>query len=416
MKHRNSYNLRNALTIPAFRGSMAGLLIVTFAAACGGSDSDSLVAGDGDGGECKVGQIYYEGEGDDPVGVCVSEPNSDNTALALPEYVEGILNADEDVFNDPLALGCAGETVFPRVAADSSAKVTVAGLLTKFGKAMEPVGLCVAILDYEKFMNSDCARKEREDREACFGVNLCVNSPPAGIDFVLGWTASTGFTEDAGRYEIPGIPVERNLIIRASGPSTTWVDTYKYGIFIPASEAGLGTIEIEASIISKSSWQTVPATAQVPRGIQPGNGAIAGTVQDCGEAADESNGCLPGPDELCDCDSGFVCSGDGEDGFCQRLPWSIVGATIGVSTRATNIAYFQGHEGDNLPAPGLRYTNILGTFVVIDAEGGPTDIVATVHDGDSVKVVGRSHIFMVPHSVAIYTFRGERTGHYPWYI
>ena len=421
---------------------LSALLTIFLAAslgACGGDDGNpSLVTAGQGGGEsagsegegegeagggisCKAGQLVH-GEGDEAV--CVSRPSADNQALALPEYVEGKLDPDTDVFNDAPALACAAETIFPRPPTgegDASATVTVGGLLTKFGKAMEPRGLCVAILDYAKFMASDCAQEENKEAwQECFGADVCANPSALGAGVVLGTTESTGHSEDAGRYEIPNIPVETNLIIRASGPTTTWVDTYKYGLFIPASEAALGTVEVEASIISKSSWQTVPATAMVPRGIQPGNGAIAGTIQDCGAAPDETKPCDPtktcAPEEDCDCDPGHVCLGEAGEAYCTRVPWSIVGATMGVSSRATNIAYFQGNEGDNLPAPGRKFTNILGTYAVIDAPGGPTELVATAHEGDQVQVVGRATVFMVPRSVAIFSFRGTWTGHFPWYI
>ncbi len=405
----------------AFKPMHALLTILLAAAAgCGGDDAPSLVGGAT--GDCKAGEQTHDA-GD--ASVCVKTPTADAQALALPEYIEGKLDAGTDVFNDPASLACAAETVLPRPSAGGGgATVTVAGLLTKFGKAMEPRDLCVVILDYDAFVGSDCAREDNRDNwQSCFGADLCADPDALGAGVVLGTTRSTGHSEDAGRYEIPGIPVETNLIIRASGPTTTWVDTYKYGLFIPASEAALGTIEVEASIISKSSWQTVPATALVPRGIQPGNGAIAGSVADCGGAPDDSKPCKTdktcAPGEDCDCEPGYVCladGADGADGACARVPWSIVGATIGVSTNATNIAYFQGNEGDNLPSPGRQSTNILGTYAVIDSPGGPTEVVATAHDGDEVRVVGRANLFMVPRSVAIYTFRGTWTGHFPWYI
>lgn len=430
-------------------------ILAASACACGGGGEESLVvAGQGDGGEvagsggeaegdggqeggadggeeggqggqggasCKAGQLS-DGEGDKAV--CISQPSGDNQALALPEYVEGKLDGDTDVFNDAPVLTCAAETIFPRPPTgegDASATVTVSGLLTKFGKAMEPQGLCVAILDHAKFMASDCAKQDNFDNwEACFAADLCANPGALGAGVVLGTTISTGHSEDAGRYEIPNIPVETNLVVRASGPATTWVDTYKYGIFIPAGEAALGTVEVEASIISKSSWQTVPATAMVPRGIQQGNGAIAGTVQDCGGAPDETKPCDPtktcAPGAECDCEPGNVCLGEAGAAFCTRVPWSIVGATVGVSTRATNIAYFQGNEGDNLPAPGRKFTNILGTYAVIDSPGGPTELVAAATEDGQVQIVGRATIFMVPRSVAIFSFRGGWTGHFPWYI
>ncbi len=384
------------------------------AVGCGGSDASNLIGG---GGECRTGQVP------DTTGeptVCVTAPGPEKNLLALPEYVEGILDPDTDVFDDPVHVSCGQDAVFPRPGdASGGGTVTVRGLLTKFGKAMEPVGLCVAILDYDLFMGSSCALGDPADWERCFGVDLCTD-PGALREAVLGTTTSVGHSEDAGSYEIPGIPVGTNLVMRASGPKQTWVDTYKYGVFIPAAEAALGVVEVEASIISKSSWQTVPATAMVPRGIQPGHGAIAGTVSDCGGAPLEDKLCDPahtcGPGEPCDCDPGFVCVGDAPEGRCTRLPWSIVGATVGVSTTATNIAYFQGHEGDNLPSPGRQSTNILGTYVVIDAPGGPTDLVASAHDGQGIQPLGRSHLFMVPRSVAIYAFRGTWTGNFPWYL
>ena len=94
----------------------------------------------------------------------------------------------------------------------------------------------------------------------------------------------------------------------------------------------------------------------------------------------------------------------------------MVGATVGLTRQATKIAYFQGREGDNLPQPGRRYTNVLGTYAAIDLPAGPVTAVAVVGDGAGVRLAGQATVFVAPGTVSILSFRGGWTGHFPWYL
>ena len=186
---------------------------------------------------------------------------------------------------------------------------------------------------------------------------------------------------------------------------------------------------MEASVICASSWKTVPPTARVPAGVQDGNGVIAGTVADCGappatdEPCDLAKSCAPGKECECDVDGdgnprpGWVCAPDENlDGYCTRLPWTVVGATVGLTTEATNIAYFQGNEEDNVPQPGRRYTNLLGTYAAIDLPAGEVQAFVLVAEGSSASTVAQARIFVAPGTVSILAFRGAWTGHFPWYL
>ncbi len=349
--------------------------------------------------------------------------------LALPEYVDG----DPVAYNDPVATDCAeaGEATWPREEGGGGQTVTLTGLVTKFGAGSQPRDLCVALLDYDAFVASGCVTGDPEAWEECLGADLCADpgalGEVGGKDILVGKAVSEPApgNADAGVYSIPNVPVETDLVLKVSGMTMLWKDTYKYGIRIPAAQAALGEVVAEASIISASSWQTVPASTGMSSGVQPGNGVVAGTVADCGGGTDpamDDPSCDPAkscaPEAECSCQTeGYACVPDGAGGgTCTRVPWTVVGATVGLTRQATKIAYFQGREGDNLPQPGRRYTNVLGTYAAIDLPAGPVTAVAVVGDGAGVRLAGQATVFVAPGTVSILSFRGGWTGHFPWYL
>ena len=421
--------------------------------ACGGSGDDILSRSDCADGEVDGGSYGPEGE---ERSLCLGT----EATVAYPEYVDGL----PDHFAEAPLARCAGHiNNFPIAATGSTSTVTLKGQVTKFGKAPQPVGTCVVALLQEPFeahLRSLPATDDpdrlppRGTRETCFvdhdgdvatpkiydavgSTEICRKNvdlefgAATAAEIVVGVACSDppGIAEDygqednleIGKYEIADVPTGVSLVVRVSGPPNEWVDTYKYGLFIPDEQEAMGTVVSEVSVISLASWRTVPVTAHLPRGVQKGNGAIAGSISDCGAppaadapGCDLSRTCAPGA--ACDCESGLVCVPADGAGVCQRLPWSVVGAKVGTTSDSGNIAYFSGIEGDNLPSPGRLSSNILGVYAAIDVQGGDVTVSAVADVNGTATVLGEATIFLVPRSVAIMSFRGEWTGHFPWYL
>ena len=411
--------------------------------ACGGGGGGALTTG-----ACPVGQTPVTVEVDgEAATLCMGAPpavvdGESYPRLALPEYLDGPpLLSDEPVLD---GCGDTAEGRWPRGDAartGSTATVTLQGLVTKFGAGARPAGataVCVAVLDFDLLLDSACVKGGPEGWDDCLAADPCAGPGAVGPGVVLGKDADgrvgVGVTstpaegnDEAGWYEIREVPVERNLVLRVSGQSVLWKPTLKHGLWIPAWQSGLPAVEMEASVISASSWQTVPPAAKVPAGVQDGNGVIAGTVADCGAppalgaSCDLARSCAPGAE--CECSTagepspGWACAPDEElQGHCTRLPWTVVGATVGLSREATNIAYFQGNEEDNVPQPGRRFTNLLGTYAVIDLPAGEVTVFALVSGAGAARALGTARILVAPGSVSILSFRGGWTGHFPWYL
>ena len=434
---------KGTMLLPLCRRA-AALLLGNLCLGCGTGQSPSLGGlGGAERGDCELGEVPWETSLAGGIAeVCVASPPTEDAYLATPEYVDG----DPESMTDAPRVDCVAEAFARQPDAEAPELAPMGGLVTKFGKAPQPKGLCVAALNEAAFMALPCLAGSVDEQVACLGQDLCSTcsgcaETPGGpgcavCDTVVGWTISVpetapfeeedddDFGTTYGRYRIDDLPTDTNLVIRVSGPETHWADTYKYGIRLRSTDYRPDDqlFEQEAPIISRASWRTVPSTARVPRGIQPGHGAIAGSISDCGgevetaaSSCDLANECRPG--DPCDCSHGHVCRPNpaGEGGRCQRVPWSVVGATVGLSRRAASIAYFQGREGDNLPQPGRRSTNILGTFAAIDLPAGETTVVSVARVAGEPVRLGQSTLYLAPNSIAVIALRGGWTGHFPWY-
>lgn len=152
-----------------------------------------------------------------------------------------------------------------------------------------------------------------------------------------------------GRFSIPGIPTHRPLLIFTIGAGgyddTTWGVMAQQNVYLRTTDAeydaGAGTYELDAQVISRQDWFKIPQTMGLSGGISPGYGAIAGEVHDC-------------------------------DGI------RLTGAQVGLYPQSNYFAYFNGNPLDTVPLT-LRLsegTNVLSLYAEFELPAGPIDVEA----------------------------------------
>jgi len=201
-------------------------------------------------------------------------------------------------------------------------------------------------------------------------------------------------TRELGYYEIPGIPSETPLIVKASGNREFWRDLYTYNIYIPNSEieAGAPTSEectgedvhpmgarwsLRPRIISRSDWVSIPLTAGVPEGIRTGSGVVGGEIHDCDNIRVE---------------------------FAQ----------VNTNPRAVAMTYFNDNPDNPLPVMSrTEGTSILGLYAALDVPAGPVDVAAVAYADDGTVSLGWYRAQVFEGAVTVVTLRGLRPSQIP---
>lgn len=204
---------------------------------------------------------------------------------------------------------------------------------------------------------------------------------------VLGYATSqeNPDNEQAGLFSIENFPTNRAFAYKASGRENRWRDTWEYGLFSRADLARDGSMVIDSNIVGAGAWQTIPPAVGFPGGIDDRNGAVAGSIRDCGVAG-------------------------------EREPFNVVHSTVGIAfqTTDTRLSYFNGNLNNRLPLPGRTDTNFDGLFAAINLPAGPNRVspVICTANCDSAEAeftfAGSRNVFQTPKSVVIATFEGIR--------
>jgi hypothetical protein len=369
-------------------------------------------------------------------GVCLDAPGGGAVGIIGKEHRDRVVDADTppilDCYENPTPF--EGDVQY----------MPIRGQVEKFGVGGSTVGLCVTVYNYQRFLahfTALCADvADPIQKQACIEVDPCrcekdnegdqgaIDTCFSEIGYCNGITDDTmkgeckatwafdGSNEsrdadtestliyghmvacgtadgcpddDEGFFNIPNVPTGTDLVLKVSGKQARWIDTYEFGAILTEvrNDEDGDYAPWGGNVISIGAWNTIPSTALVPQGIQPGNGAIAGRINDCGM---EGRTVMDG-DEVVEAE--------------ESLP--VRNATVALTHDATRITYFNGNPDDTLPQPNRATTNLLAVYAGVNVPGGPNRLATAVRndDGDIVSA-GWRDVFLAPRSVAIATFEG----------
>jgi len=370
-------------------------------------------------GQCEGDEVCFQS-------VCVKEP-----------LIEAALYREEN--DSYVPLGAPDLDCYQSPIVSTSAEpelVTMQGSVDLFGPESPTRGLCVSIFNQELYLRwftwldeNVCGERFNEDPRDqepyvnCFALDPCrcededftayrdgsadsVNDCYAEIGYCDGIEGDddaldtcranilerTGIEADTliyasvasesyepnpdrteGVYSVDGIPTNTYLVSKVSGNMRRWRDTYEHGVFLSADSAEEGVVGWSTNVITDGAWRTIPQSAGVPDPIPPEGTAIAGVIRDCG----------------------------GDTSAATE------GARVGLIYEPTQLAYFNGVSGDNLPQPGQAYTNTDGVYAGINAPPGPNRVSVVAMMDDELVSAGLRDVFATPFSVVIATFEGD---------
>ncbi len=380
--------------------------------------------------ECGGGLLGCNGGAVCQDGVCATPPGGE---------AEIALHYERDSVHPVAAAPNIGCYTDPTALDDAVEYTEARGRIEKFGPGGSTQGLCVTIYNEARFFEDVMTRCETIDPtdipalEECFEVDPCrcdagddaclleigycgaiadsgmkaqctqrwaydganaSRDPQKESTLIYGHMTSIVPPEDPGNdsegyFAIPNVPTHTRLVFKVSGRKARWIDTYEFGPILTEVRDDNGTAWSPwgGNVISIGAWNTIPSTAFVPAGIQDGNGAIAGRINDCGEA-------------------GRTIDLDGQT-YTIDAPLPIANATVNLAHDGARLTYFNGNPDDTLPEPSRTTTNVLAVYAGIDVPGGPNTISNLGRlDGELVPL-GTRPIFLPPRSVAIATFEGN---------
>lgn len=254
-------------------------------------------------------------------------------------------------------------------------------------------GLCLSVYDQDSLMAHWRQRSRCPDlpsveaQVACFGTDICACGGLAGpakaecVEDAGPVLSHTLLASNDGRFTLPEIPTDRPLVIKISGQPARWMNTYMWQEIartdrLEEDENGEPYAWLYASVVSKIDWVIFPPILNLPRGIQPGRGVVAGEIRDCGTA--------------------------------DRSPDPILGVKVGMVTDGTVLGYHTGDPTDDIGFdPKLEQTAFLGIFGGLDIPAGPNRLVASGLVEDELRVVAWTDFYLPPESILIVNFAGR---------
>ncbi|MCB9787987.1 MAG: hypothetical protein H6744_14995 [Deltaproteobacteria bacterium] len=328
-------------------------------------------------------------------GVCVTDPPQSTVAAVTDPSTHASAG-------DAPSLACVG---VPPASTAGPSLVTLWGAVTRVGSGRPTGDMEVAVFQAASWDPSACDEQlTRSQREACYRDHAAplasaISVLPAPIDPAPACT-SPDFNDDCpmgyvcgesdgaplcdqqfGRFQIPGVPTNRALILRvryAGGdPSiaTKWHDTYHFGVWLAADHADAGgNYRYDVTAIPSAMWTLLPNTVGLP-GLPADHGITFGRIQDCGLAG-------------------------------QRAGWPISDATIGFGHPPGRIAYFNDRDNDWVPLSNRTTTNLQGRFAALDLPSGWNVAAAVARvDGSNVSL-GHALFYTVPNALSVISFPG----------
>jgi hypothetical protein len=336
-------------------------------------------------GECGAGKGCHEG-------MCISEPADQVTITD---------NTTDDLVDEAPNFDCVGEQIMPPA---GTKNVTVYGIVDRFGGGRKTLDIEVSIFPESEWPPAGCAEEpDLVKQHDCFRnakpsnpkwVVMATDPGTAanGQDCVRHADCPTGYEcieqsslgnqceANYGLYEIPEVPTDTMLVVRAKNTKATlekkWKDTYVYHqVALSAYVEAGDRYHINALMVSDGQWQTVPNTLLVQGGIKANHGAVGGRVRDCPTAA--------------------------------RRGYTLGNVSLGLDSPGTATGYFNNNEEDTVPLLNRTSTDIFGRFTIVDVKPGPNRIAGLARQGESFVSLGAESFFLPPDSLVIVTFPGK---------
>jgi hypothetical protein len=347
--------------------------ILLLGSACGGGGGNGGSGNNGTGGD---------GNGGGSTGQCpdnlTAAPNSDycstdattpNCSLIGPSYhtqVCGVAVLDppselsrstdvkEYAGSGPPDLGCFDPANYPKLG--DSQTVTMEGVVKIFSHGCESKNVEISIFEVE----------DAEPAPSPVGSPI-TTAADCTADGVMTDNEECG-TRWECKYSYPGVPTEKELVVRTQG--TLWAPLWQYNIFIPNAEVQNGKWTHDLRALATDDYTVIPQAA-IGGPITPGNGAIAGEVHDCGDVR-------------------------------------LTGATVDVDVHKQIVTYFTDNEEKPLPATAATSTSILGLYAALDVAPGKASVAAIGLVNGKVTTLGYHRVTVFPDAVTSITFRGVR--------
>jgi hypothetical protein len=380
------------------------LLAITWS--CGGTESlvegdvviegDALISDSGPSADagapqlpnaCSEGSDCADGKGCS-AGVCV--PLADPT---LPSVITDPANdlPTEEAPN----LACVGEAV---ATPDGPEKATMYGAVARFGSGLKTYDIRVEVFDATTFDPSECALlTSNTAQQECYesygtpiGDTLSqkaeLNEPlPESCaghgDCPLGYRCIKGdlgneCLEQYGLYEIPDVPTNTPLVLRATATKSKskWHTTYSFNVYLFAdSVSAEGRSHVDATMVSHGQWLLTPNTVGLGD-VPPERGVLGGRIRDC--RTDD------------------------------RDSWAIGNVTLGLASPPKKFVFFNELEDDTVPLDDRTETNILGRFAALDVEPGWNALAGYASIGGESVEMGSLPVYVFPNSLTVVTWPG----------
>jgi hypothetical protein len=268
-----------------------------------------------------------------------------------------------------------------------------------------PIATTDLVLDATTVMTARACPQENNDPEElrgdcvlpdndCVGCDVAVDAP----DFCYK-TQCHPMQRWEVYYSIPNVPTNTFLVIRTIGldgaavnpDHVTWAPLVQYNVFLSTADpacvldpykgdencldqsGATPVYRLNANLLSRSDYETIPITAGLSGGVTPGHGAVAGEVHDC--------------DDI-------------RVGFAQ----------IGFDPIPLRPIYFNGNPVMTLPEIGgaVRGTDRLGLFAGLDLPPGDVTVVALGDVGGTLTELGRFTARVFPNTVTTVGINGGK--------
>ena len=350
-------------------------------------------------------------------GVCLFAP----TTIAVRTPCGDVTEFCDKTANPTPNLACLATPIVPGA---GPATVTVTGFVHVFSSGPDSKGVSVAFYDaaalsagQEITSTSPIAmlanvQLDPATQRACDAKNGCSLPSTTGCALPicndgLGTHAdSNKYCRDNGtdtscndrlrwesRYTIPGIPTNKQLVVRVTGPGgaadQTWASLVTWNVYLSTADhactdnqdndclnltvAANPTYQLNVNALSKSDYVNIPTVAGLGGGISAGKGAIAGEIHDCDNV---------------------------------RVGNVVVG-TAPVPERSS---YFNGNPIMTLPDSSRLATDRLGLYTALNMPPGKAHVVAAglTSPGGALTSFGTFDAFIYQDTVSVINVNGGK--------
>lgn len=197
------------------------------------------------------------------------------------------------------------------------------------------------------------------------------------------------------RYAITGVPTNKPLVVRVTGPSgmsdSTWATTVAFNVFLSTSDRACTSLsdtdcldksdaanpryQLNVSALSASDYVNIPTISGLAGGISSGKGAVAGEVHDCDNVR-------------------------------------VANVEVATTPGADRFTYFNGNPIMTLPDSSRAAvgTDRLGLFAALNVTPGPVHIEAAGSKTltDPLISFGTFDAFIYPNTVTIVNVNGGK--------